>query len=432
MSTPTKKVAFHTLGCKLNFSETSSISRNFIKHGYEKVGIREFADIYVINTCSVTENANKETRKLIRRSKRINTNAIIVVTGCYAQLKPDELMNVDGVNMIIGAEEKFNVLEHLDRLLLSSEKKLMLKSNINEVKKYEPSYSTNDRTRSFLKVQDGCNYHCTFCTIPKARGSSRSQTIKQTIQVAKQLADTGTKEIVLTGVNIGDFGSGSNESFYDLIVNLDKIKGIERFRISSIEPNLLYDEIIDFCAKSEKFMPHFHIPLQSGSDKILRSMGRRYDKVEFSNRINMIKSLIPDACIGVDVIVGFPSETEEDFMETYHLIDQLDISYLHVFTYSERENTKALKINPVVPIHERISRSKRLHKLSDKKRKLFYDNFIGEKKYTLFESFKNGELVGHTDNYIKIHVNGDTSLINTIQRVNILNRKNEYMIGQIN
>ncbi len=432
MSTPTKKVAFHTLGCKLNFSETSSISRNFITHGYEKVSIREFADIYVINTCSVTENANKETRKLIRRSKRINTNAIIVVTGCYAQLKPDELMNVDGVNMVVGAGEKFNVLEHLDRLLLSSEKKLMLKSNINEVKKYEPSYSTNDRTRSFLKVQDGCNYHCTFCTIPKARGSSRSQTIKQTIQVAKQLADTGTKEIVLTGVNIGDFGSGSNESFYDLIVNLDKIKGIERFRISSIEPNLLYDEIIDFCAKSEKFMPHFHIPLQSGSDKILRSMGRRYDKVEFSNRINMIKSLIPDACIGVDVIVGFPSEAEEDFMETYHLIDQLDISYLHVFTYSERENTKALKINPVVPIHERISRSKRLHKLSDKKRKLFYDNFIGEKKYTLFESFKNGELVGHTDNYIKIHVNGDTSLINTIQRVNILNRKNEYMIGQIN
>ena len=432
MSTPTKKVAFHTLGCKLNFSETSSISRNFITHGYEKVGIREFADIYVINTCSVTENANKETRKLIRRSKRINTNAIIVVTGCYAQLKPDELMNVDGVNMVIGAEEKFNVLEHLDRLLLSSEKKLMLKSNINEVKKYEPSYSTNDRTRSFLKVQDGCNYHCTFCTIPKARGSSRSQTIKQTIQVAKQLAATGTKEIVLTGVNIGDFGSGSNESFYDLIVNLDKIKGIERFRISSIEPNLLSDEIIDFCAKSEKFMPHFHIPLQSGSDKILNSMGRRYDKIEFSNRINMIKSLIPDACIGVDVIVGFPSEAEEDFMETYHLIDQLDISYLHVFTYSERENTKALKINPVVPIYERISRSKRLHKLSDKKRKLFYDNFIGEKKYTLFESFKNGELVGHTDNYIKIHVNGDTSLINTIQRVNILNRKNEYMIGQIN
>ena len=314
MSTPTKKVAFHTLGCKLNFSETSSISRNFITHGYEKVGIREFADIYVINTCSVTENANKETRKLIRRSKRINTNAIIVVTGCYAQLKPDELMNVDGVNMVVGAEEKFNLLKHLDRLLLISEKKLMLKSNINEVKTFKPSYSTNDRTRSFLKVQDGCNYHCTFCTIPKARGSSRSQTIQQTIQVAKQLAQTGTKEIVLTGVNIGDFGSGSNESFYDLIANLDKIKGIERFRISSIEPNLLSDRIIDFCAKSEKFMPHFHIPLQSGSDKILKSMGRRYDKIEFSNRIKMIKSLIPDACICLLYTSPSPRDVEESRM----------------------------------------------------------------------------------------------------------------------
>jgi len=432
VSTPTKKVALHTLGCKLNFSETSSISRSFITHGYEKVGIKEFADIYVINTCSVTENANKETRKLVRRSKRINKNAIIVVTGCYAQLKPDELISVDGVNMVVGAEEKFNLLKHLDKLLLNSEKKLMLKSNINQVKTFEPSFSTNDRTRSFLKIQDGCDYHCTFCTIPKARGSSRSHTIQQTIQVARQLAQTGTKEIVLTGVNIGDFGSGSNESFYGLIVNLDKIKGVERFRISSIEPNLLTDEIIDFCVKSEKFMPHFHIPLQSGSDKILMSMGRRYNKIEFSNRIKKIKSLIPDVCIGVDVIVGFPSETEVDFMETFNLLDQLDISYLHVFTYSERENTKALKINPVVPMDERISRSRRLHKLSDRKRELFYDNFIGEKKYTLFESTKNGKLVGHTDNYIKIHVNGDTSLINTIQKVNILNRENEYMIGDIN
>ena len=432
MSTPTKKIAFHTLGCKLNFSETSSIARNFITHGYEKVGIKEFADIYVINTCSVTENANKETRKLIRKSKRINTNAIIVATGCYAQLKPDELMSVEGVNMVVGAEEKFNLLKHLDRLLLSNEKKIMLKSNINKVKTFEPSFSANDRTRSFLKVQDGCDYHCTFCTIPKARGSSRSHTIQETIRVAKQLAHNGTKEIVLTGVNIGDFGSGSNESFYDLIVNLDKIRGIKRFRISSIEPNLLSDEIIDFCAKSEKFMPHFHIPLQSGSNKILKTMRRRYDNIQFSNRIRMIKSLIPDACIGVDVIVGFPSETEQDFMETFHLLDQLDVSYLHVFTYSERENTKALKINPVVPIHSRLSRSKRLHKLSAKKRKIFYDNFIGEKKYTLFESFKNGKLVGHTDNYIKIHAIGDTSLVNTIQKVNILNREKEYMIGHIN
>ena len=432
MSTPTKKIAFHTLGCKLNFSETSSIARNFITHGYEKVGIKEFADIYVINTCSVTEKANKETRKLIRKSKRINTNAIIVATGCYAQLKPDELMSVEGVNMVVGAEEKFNLLKHLDRLLLSNEKKIILKSNVNKVKTFETSFSANDRTRSFLKVQDGCDYHCTFCTIPKARGSSRSNTIQETIRVAKQLAHNGTKEIVLTGVNIGDFGSGSNESFYDLIVNLDKIRGIKRFRISSIEPNLLSDEIIDFCAKSEKFMPHFHIPLQSGSNKILKTMKRRYDNIQFSNRIRMIKSLIPDACIGVDVIVGFPSETEQDFMETFHLLDQLDVSYLHVFTYSERENTKALKINPVVPIHSRLSRSKRLHKLSAKKRKIFYDNFIGEKKYTLFESFKNGKLVGHTDNYIKIHAIGDTSLINTIQKVNILNREREYMIGHIN
>ena len=432
MSTPTKKIAFHTLGCKLNFSETSSIARNFITHGYEKVGIKEFADIYVINTCSVTEKANKETRKLIRKSKRINTNAIIVATGCYAQLKPDELMSVEGVNMVVGAEEKFNLLKHLDRLLLSNEKKIILKSNVNKVKTFETSFSANDRTRSFLKVQDGCDYHCTFCTIPKARGSSRSNTIQETIRVAKQLAHNGTKEIVLTGVNIGDFGSGSNESFYDLIVNLDKIRGIKRFRISSIEPNLLSDEIIDFCAKSEKFMPHFHIPLQSGSNKILKTMKRRYDNSQFSSRIRMIKSLIPDACIGVDVIVGFPSETEQDFMETFHLLDQLDVSYLHVFTYSERENTKALKINPVVPIHSRLSRSKRLHKLSAKKRKIFYDNFIGEKKYTLFESFKNGKLVGHTDNYIKIHAIGDTSLINTIQKVNILNREREYMIGHIN
>ena len=432
MSTPTKKIAFHTLGCKLNFSETSSIARNFITHGYEKVGIKEFADIYVINTCSVTEKANKETRKLIRKSKRINTNAIIVATGCYAQLKPDELMSVEGVNMVVGAEEKFNLLKHLDRLLLSNEKKIILKSNVNKVKTFETSFSANDRTRSFLKVQDGCDYHCTFCTIPKARGSSRSNTIQETIRVAKQLAHNGTKEIVLTGVNIGDFGSGSNESFYDLIVNLEKITGIKRFRISSIEPNLLSDEIIDFCAKSEKFMPHFHIPLQSGSNKILKTMKRRYDNIQFSNRIRMIKSLIPDACIGVDVIVGFPSETEQDFMETFHLLDQLDVSYLHVFTYSERENTKALKINPVVPIHSRLSRSKRSHKLSAKKRKIFYDNFIGEKKYTLFESFKNGKLVGHTDNYIKIHAIGDTSLINTIQKVNILNREREYMIGHIN
>jgi len=431
MSTPTKRVAFHTLGCKLNFSETSSISRDFIHYGYEKVSFKDFADIYVINTCSVTENANKETKKLIRRTKRINPNSFIALIGCYAQLKPNELISLDGVNMVIGAEEKFNLLNHLNKIDLNANKKLMLNTKIKEVKTFNPSYSHNDRTRSFLKVQDGCDYHCTFCTIPRARGISRSGTIEKTMKIAEKIAQTDTKEIVLTGVNIGDFGAGSSESFFDLIERMDMLNGIERIRISSIEPNLLSDEIIEFCSHSEKFMPHFHIPLQSGSNKILRSMGRRYNKSDFASRIKKIKSLIPEACIGVDVIVGFPTETEKDFMETYDLIDQLEISYLHVFTYSERLDTKALKLKPIIPMDKRADRSRRLHELSNKKRKFFYDSFIGEAKYTLFESVKNGELVGHTDNYIKIRVNGDISLVNTIQKVNILDRKIEYMEGHI-
>ena len=431
MSTPTKRVAFHTLGCKLNFSETSSISRDCIHYGYEKVSFKDFADIYVINTCSVTENANKETKKLIRRTKRINPNSFIALIGCYAQLKPNELISLDGVNMVIGAEEKFNLLNHLNKIDLSANKKLMLNTKIKEVKTFNPSYSHNDRTRSFLKVQDGCDYHCTFCTIPRARGISRSGTIEKTMKIAEKIAQTDTKEIVLTGVNIGDFGAGSSESFFDLIERMDMLNGIERIRISSIEPNLLSDEIIEFCSHSEKFMPHFHIPLQSGSNKILRSMGRRYNKSDFASRIKKIKSLIPEACIGVDVIVGFPTETEKDFMETYDLIDQLEISYLHVFTYSERLDTKALKLKPIIPMDKRADRSRRLHELSNKKRKFFYDSFIGEAKYTLFESVKNGELVGHTDNYIKIRVNGDISLVNTIQKVNILDRKKEYMKGHI-
>ena len=431
MSTPTKRVAFHTLGCKLNFSETSSISRDFIHYGYEKVSFKDFADIYVINTCSVTENANKETKKLIRRTKRINPNSFIALIGCYAQLKPNELISLDGVNMVIGTEEKFNLLNHLNKIDLSANKKLMLNTKIKEVKTFNPSYSHNDRTRSFLKVQDGCDYHCTFCTIPRARGISRSGTIEKTMKIAEKIAQTDTKEIVLTGVNIGDFGAGSSESFFDLIERMDMLNGIERIRISSIEPNLLSDEIIEFCSHSVKFMPHFHIPLQSGSNKILRSMGRRYNKSDFASRIKKIKSLIPEACIGVDVIVGFPTETEIDFMETYDLIDQLEISYLHVFTYSERLDTKALKLKPIIPMDKRADRSRRLHELSNKKRKLFYDSFIGEAKYTLFESVKNGELVGHTDNYIKIRVNGDISLVNTIQKVNILDRKKEHMKGHI-
>jgi len=431
MSTQTKKVAFHTLGCKLNYSETSSISREFIKHGYEKVNFKEFADVYVINTCSVTENANKETRKLIRRTKRINSDAIITVTGCYAQLKPDELIDIDGVSMVVGAEEKFNLLKHLDDLIVNNDKKLVFNSEISKLKKFQSSYSSNDRTRSFLKIQDGCDYNCTFCTIPKARGASRNQTVQETMKVAKELAQTSTKEIVLTGVNIGDFGTGSSESFIDLIIKLDKLDGIERIRISSIEPNLLSDEIIEFCAKSEKFMPHFHIPLQSGSNKILKSMGRRYNRSVFYDLIKKIKTHIPDACIGVDVIVGFPSETEEDFMETYNLINLLDISYLHVFTYSERDNTKALKLAPIIPKGVRAKRSKKLHILSKKKREQFYDNFVGKEKYALFESIRNGEIIGHTDNYIKVHVDGDISLLNTVQKVNIIERKSEYMRANI-
>ena len=431
MSTPTKKVAFHTLGCKLNFSETSSISREFIEYGYEKVGFNDFSDIYVINTCSVTENADKETRKLIRRTKRINPDSFIAIIGCYAQLKPDEIISLDGVNMVLGTKEKFNLLRHLDKIDLGSNKKVMIRSKVSDVKIFNPSYSHKDRTRSFLKVQDGCDYHCTFCTIPIARGFSRSGSVQKTIQIAEKIAETDTKEIVLTGVNIGDFGNGTVETFFDLIKKMDEINGIERIRISSIEPNLLSDDIIEFCASSEKFMPHFHIPLQSGSNKILRLMGRRYDKSDYSNRIKKIRSLIPDACIGVDVIVGFPSETEKDFIETHDFIDQLDISYLHVFTYSERQNTKALKLNPIIPKDKRADRSKMLHLLSDKKRKLFYDRFVGRKKYTLFESMKNGKLVGHTDNYIKILIEGDVSLVNTIQKVNILDRENEYMRGYL-
>ena len=431
MSTPTKKIAFHTLGCKLNFSETSSISRDFIEHGYEKVGFKDIADIYVINTCSVTENADKETKKLVRRTKRINPNSFIALIGCYAQLKPNELIALEGVNMVIGTEEKFSLLKHLDKINIDNNEKFLLNNDIRNIKSFKPSVSYNDRTRSFLKVQDGCDYHCTFCTIPQARGKSRSGSIKNILKIAQKIAKGDTKEIVLTGVNIGDFGADTNESFLELIKRLDMLSGIERIRISSIEPNLLSDKIIDFCAESEKFMPHFHIPLQSGSDKILRSMGRRYSVLEFSTRIKKIKKIIPDACIGVDVIVGFPTETDKDFMKTYEIIDHLDISYLHVFTYSERVNTKAIKLRPIVPIKERAIRSRRLHDLSDKKRSLFYNSFIGEEKSILFENTKNGSLFGHTDNYIKTRVEGDLSLANTIQKVNILEMGKGYMIGKL-
>ena len=431
MGTPAKKIAFHTLGCKLNFSETSSLSRDSLKYGYENVNSKEYADIYVFNTCSVTENANKETKKLIRRSKRINPKAFIALIGCYAQLKPEELINIDDVNMVLGTAEKFELLNHLDKVKISNDIKVVLNNDINEISSFNPSYSGDDRTRAFLKVQDGCDYSCTFCTIPRARGKSRSASINQTVNLAKKISKSKTKEIVLTGVNIGDFGVYNNESFLELIKEIDLQVDIDRVRISSIEPNLLSNEIIEFCFNSEKFMPHFHIPLQSGSNKILKSMRRRYKVEEFKSRINTIKNLDSHACIGVDVIVGYPSETEEEFMETYEFLKNQDVSYLHVFTYSERENTKAIDLKPAVPFKERSNRSKLLRELSDQKKAQFYKKSIGASRPLLIENNKNGILFGYTDNYIKVKINAESSIENTIQMVNILDFRGEYMLGKI-
>jgi len=431
MGTPAKKIAFHTLGCKLNFSETSSLSRDSLKYGYENVNSKEYADIYVFNTCSVTENANKETKKLIRRSKRINPKAFIALIGCYAQLKPEELINIDDVNMVLGTAEKFELLNHLDKVKISNDIKVVLNNDINEISSFNPSYSGDDRTRAFLKVQDGCDYSCTFCTIPRARGKSRSASINQTVNLAKKISKSKTKEIVLTGVNIGDFGVYNNESFLELIKEIDLQVDIDRVRISSIEPNLLSNEIIEFCFNSEKFMPHFHIPLQSGSNKILKSMRRRYKVEEFKSRINTIKNLDSHACIGVDVIVGYPSETEEEFMETYEFLKNQDVSYLHVFTYSERENTKAIDLKPAVPFKERSNRSKLLRELSDQKKAQFYKKSIGASRPLLVENNKNGILFGYTDNYIKVKINAESSIENTIQMVNILDFRAEYMLGKI-
>jgi len=431
MGTPAKKIAFHTLGCKLNFSETSSLSRDSLKYGYENVNSKEFADIYVFNTCSVTENANKETKKLIRRSKRINPKAFIALIGCYAQLKPEELINIDDVNMVLGTAEKFELLNHLDKVKISNDIKVVMNKDITEINSFNPSFSGDDRTRAFLKVQDGCDYSCTFCTIPMARGKSRSASISQTVNLAKTITKSKTKEIVLTGVNIGDFGVYNNESFFELIKEIDLQVDIDRVRISSIEPNLLSNEIIEFCFNSEKFMPHFHIPLQSGSDKILKSMKRRYKVEDFKSRINTIKNLDSDACIGVDVIVGYPSETEEDFIETYEFLKNQDVSYLHVFTYSERENTKAIDFKPVVPFKERFNRSKLLRELSDQKKAQFYKKSVGDIRPLLVENNKNGILFGYTDNYVKIKINAASSIENTIQMVNILDFRGEYMFGEI-
>ena len=428
MSTPTKRIAFHTLGCKLNYSETSTISRDLIHNGFEKVDYQDTADIYVINTCSVTDNADKEARKLIRQAKRSNPSANIAVIGCYAQLNPDEIADIDGVDIVIGAEEKFNLLEHLNELSVKEEK-MILGSDIDNVHLFEPSYSIGDRTRSYLKIQDGCDYTCSFCTIPLARGKSRSGTINATIALAKEVALAGAKEIVLTGVNIGDFGAGSDETLLDLLIELDEIEGVQRFRISSIEPNLLNNDIITFCNMSKKFVPHFHIPLQSGSNKILKAMRRRYDRDLYLNRINSIKSLNSDTCIGVDVMVGFPGESDEDFLETYNFLNDLDISYLHVFTYSERQNTYAIQINETIPKPVKAERSKTLHALSNKKRRLFYDQFISTKRDVLFENVRNGKLLGHTDNYIKVEVEKYQNRSNQIHSIKLTENRGDFVMG---
>ena len=430
MGTPTKKVAFYTLGCKLNFSETSTIARDFVKYGFEKVKFDSVADFYVINTCSVTENADKEAKKLIRKAKRISPDSKIAVIGCFAQLQPDNIAKLNEVDIVLGANDKFDLIKYLNETKVEMSTKV-IRSDIDKVNSFKPSYSMDERTRSYLKVQDGCDYTCSFCTIPLARGKSRSGTISETIKAARDIAKSGNKEIVLTGVNIGDFGKGNDESFIDLIKGLDSINEINRIRISSIEPNLLTDEIIEFCNFSKKFMPHFHIPLQSGSDKILKAMRRRYDKKVYQNRIKKIKDINQDTCIGVDVIVGFPGESEEDFLETYNFLIDLDITYLHVFSYSERSDTYAIKLDEKVSKSDKAKRSKMLHILSEKKKHSFYNNFINKKRPILFEGLRNGFLVGHSDNYIKTLVKIPASFNNKIVDINLMENKGNHMVGYI-
>jgi len=403
-----KSVAFHTLGCKLNYSETSTLSRMLETDGFVKKEFEEEADVYVINTCSVTDNADKECRQIVRRIQRRSPESLIVITGCYAQLKPQEIAAIDGVDLVLGAAEKFHISSHLQELVKGDSTKIC-SCDIEDVSGFHSSYSLNDRTRTFLKVQDGCDYNCAFCTIPLARGHSRSDSIEGVLNNIRELAATGTKEIVLTGINLGDFGKGDeggkkrSENFFDLVEKLDETEGIDRFRISSIEPNLLSDEIIEFVASSKKFMPHFHIPLQSGSNKILGLMRRRYQRELYEEKVAAIKKLMPDCCIGVDVIVGFPSESDDDFNDTFEFLHQLDISYLHVFTYSERANTVALDIQPVVPISLRHDRNKILRNLSYQKMQYFTAQHYGQTRKVLFESAnKNGMMEGYTDNYIKV------------------------------
>ena len=428
MATQQKKVAFHTMGCKLNFSETSTIKRDFISRGFKTVSFNEYANIYVLNSCSVTENADREARKIIRQAKRLNPSSSIIVTGCYAQLKPEELAAIKEVDMIFGAKEKFNLLDHLDSIELNHKTRLF-HTEINSVSHFEPSFSSSDRTRSYLKVQDGCDYNCTFCTIPLARGVSRSSTVSKTLMSAKHAISSGAREIVLTGVNIGDFGVNSHEKFIDLLIALNDLNDLDRIRISSIEPNLLSNDIIEFCAKSKKIMPHFHIPLQSGSSRILKLMRRKYQTLLYKERIEHIKSLIPDACIGADIIVGFPSETDDDFLKSYDFIESLNISYLHVFSYSERQNTKAIKIKNKVSKTKKAERSLAMRELSKELKLSFEKSFVGSTREVLFEYQIDNQWFGHSDNYLPVRVNSKENLKNSIESVNIVNSVKNYLVG---
>jgi threonylcarbamoyladenosine tRNA methylthiotransferase MtaB len=417
-----KKVAFYTLGCKLNYSETSTISRMFEQKGYAKVEFEQEPDIFIINTCSVTENADKKCKKIVKEAKKISPNSYVAIIGCYAQLKPQEIAEIPGVDAVLGAAEKFRLIELLDGFAKEQETKI-LASEIQEAQVFNNAYSMHDRTRTFLKVQDGCNYGCAFCTIPLARGKSRSDSIANILDAAQEIALTDVKEVVLTGVNIGDFGIQEGkrvEKFVDLVKALDLVEGLERIRISSIEPNLLTNETIEYVAQSQRFVPHFHIPLQSGSNTILRKMGRRYLRELYADRVDKIKSLMPDCCIGVDVIVGFPGETDELFLETYNFLNELPISYLHVFTYSERANTRAVEMDEVVPIKKRNERSKMLRILSEKKRRKFYEENLGKTYTVLFEEdIEDGKMHGFTENYIRVSAKYDPMLINELKRVQL-------------
>ena len=434
----TKTAAFHTLGCKLNFEETSTIARQLTSAGYEKVSFDDKANVYVINTCSVTENADRECKLHVKRAMKANPEGLVVILGCYAQLKPEEISQIEGVDLVLGAKEKFNILSYLEDLQKSENQGIVHSCEIDETDFFIGSYSIGDRTRAFLKVQDGCDYKCTYCTIPLARGISRSDTIENVVKNAQEIAAKGIKEIVLTGVNIGDYGKGEfgnkkhEHTFLDLISELDKVDGIERIRISSIEPNLLKDESIELVSKSKSFVPHFHIPLQSGSDELLKKMKRRYLTKLYTDRVAKIREVMPDSCIGVDVIVGFPGETEEEFLKTYNFLNELPISYLHVFTYSERENTEAAEMDGIVPISERKKRNKMLRILSEKKKMAFYQTQIGKTLPVLWEhENKSGLMYGFTENYVRVQKPFEENSVNQIEFLKLNKVENDGTVSVI-